>query len=86
MQVEHNDWYLAGTYCPLGVDSLKGGMMYAREHVTPQDVVYLYAARISDGCNAPKWVLQKVDSQDYVDKAKGIFEFKGGSSLFDFFL
>ena len=44
MKVTHSDWYLAGTYCPLGRDAVLGGIVYLREHVTPQDMVQLGCA------------------------------------------
>ena len=47
MKVTHSDWFLAGTYCPLGRDAVLGGIVYLREHVTPQDMVQL-------GCSVEK--------------------------------
>ena len=79
MQVQHDKWYLAGRYCPLGYDALKGGLMYRRQHVTPEDAVYLYRYqhRAGDACSAGQWILQKTAENDYADVSRGIFEFKG---------
>lgn len=79
MQVIHGKWYLAGRYYPMGYDALKGGIIYRREHVTPQDAVYLYRHRPGDSCSASQWILQKIAEGDYADASRGIFELKGPS-------
>ena len=63
----------------MGYDALKGGIIYRREHVTPQDAVYLYRHRPGDSCSASQWILQKIAAGDYADASRGIFELKGPS-------
>ncbi|CAE7812763.1 unnamed protein product [Symbiodinium sp. CCMP2456] len=45
MTVSNNDWYLGGLYCPLGRDVAKGGIVYLRQHATPEDMRYLRLAQ-----------------------------------------
>ncbi|CAK8997764.1 unnamed protein product [Durusdinium trenchii] len=77
MQVQHPKWYLSGRYCPMGRDAQRGGTMYRREQVTPEDAVYLYKNRAGDGCSSGQWVLQKINGADYMEKALGSFELRG---------
>ncbi|CAE7940472.1 unnamed protein product [Symbiodinium sp. KB8] len=76
MKVTHSEWYLAGTYCPLGRDAVLGGIVYLREHVTQQDMVYLREGS-SGGCGANEWALMAPSSADFIDKALGLFELRG---------
>ncbi|OLP80195.1 hypothetical protein AK812_SmicGene39424 [Symbiodinium microadriaticum] len=78
MKVTHSDWYLAGTYCPLGRDAVLGGIVYLREHVTPQAVDadssitkclrYLREGS-AGGCGTGEWALLAPSSGDFIDKA-----------------
>ncbi|CAE7204499.1 unnamed protein product [Symbiodinium sp. KB8] len=68
MKVTHSDWFLAGTYCPLGRDAVLGGIVYLREHVTPQDMVYLREGS-TGGCADGEWALLAPSSGDFMDKA-----------------
>ena len=79
LQVTHDKWYRAGRYCPMGFDAFKGGIIYRREHVTPQDAIYLYLHRSGDHCSSGQWILQKIADSDYLDASRGIFELKGST-------
>eukprot|EP00933_Yihiella_yeosuensis_P021070 TRINITY_DN16769_c0_g1_i1.p1 TRINITY_DN16769_c0_g1~~TRINITY_DN16769_c0_g1_i1.p1 ORF type:complete len:2816 (-),score=557.46 TRINITY_DN16769_c0_g1_i1:303-8750(-) len=81
-EVKSSTYFHKGTYCPVGYDTKRSGMVYLKQSKIAEETIYLHRYKKSldghvSGCSDGNWVLERADKYDFQKKAKGYFEFTG---------
>ncbi|CAE7865610.1 ACBP4 [Symbiodinium microadriaticum] len=84
IRLKHPEWVVAGDYCPVEYDIRRGGPVYRKDSLIPQEVMYL--ASVPSGstaqCATGSWLVQRARPEaDYVDTKLGYFELAGEEML-----